>query len=438
MFRPASSLLGLACLAAALGAATPASAQLFGRRPPPPPPPSAEAPVSPEEWWSDQEAVQEARFDPLANRRWTSNDARVRAKFSNGVDASLYRLWGLQPLQVLSLRRGEAVFETWFRPTNSSRQAVVRVIVRNDGKAFVQARAGRGCCAPDITRRVDINAELTPELRGAFVKLREDPVWNQPRHVVVNEGGGAVEGVCVEGASYDLTLVDDRRAKHLRRSCDPVEIGSVAAAAHRIIGAALGHDPRFDAVFARERFDRYQQAHAELLATGGSLVPAPQAAGSEGAVAQAETVVLDDPAEELLAADRAFAARAREAGAARAFQEFMHPEDSLLVRQDGEPVRGAEAIYRHFGGGRPEAGKLNWAPSEAWVSETGDFGASWGRAEFIPTDATQPRSFHRYVTVWRKNASGEWKGLIDIDTPARDAMAGVAAAPAAPAQAPAR
>ncbi|HEX8569646.1 MAG TPA: hypothetical protein VF699_06955 [Caulobacteraceae bacterium] len=429
MFRSlACGLIGLSLLA------PPASAQIFGRRQPPPPPPSSAVPaaIPPEEWWANEEVVQEARFDPLANRRWTQNDARVRAKFDNGVDASLYRLWGLQPLQVLSLRRGEAVFETWYRPTDSSRQAVVRVIVRSDGRAFVQARAGRGCCAPDITRRVDINEELGPETRKAFLALMESPVWRQPRHVVISEGGDTVDPLCVAGASYDLTMVDIRRAVHLRRSCDPAEVGSVAEAAQTIIRAAMGRDARFDAVFAKERFDRYQQAYRDLVATGGSVKAAKGSAGVEGAQAQEQAEIAADGTEEVLAADRAFAARARAVGLAKAAQEFMDQNDSLLVRRDGDPVRGADAIYRHFRTSPAAAGTLNWAPLEAWVSETGDFGASFGRAEFVPSDASRPRSYHRYVTVWRKNPAGQWKGLIDIDTPADDAATAATAPPPPP------
>ena len=424
----ATSLLGSVLLITA--AATPASAQIFGRRAPPPPPAATVDPatIDPEEWWSDQEAVQEARFDPLANRRWSKNDARVRQGFTNGVDASLYRLWGLQPLQGLSIRRDESVFEAWYRPTDSSRQAVVRVIVRGDGKAFVQARAGRGCCSPDITRRVDINEELTPDLRRAFVQLQQDPVWNQPKHVVITEGGDVVSSVCVNGASYDLTLVDSRRASHLRRSCDPVEIGSVAKAAHRIIGAALGRDPRFDAVFGRERFDQYEKAYAELVAGGGSVAPARQSGGAAVDAAAEQVEAPEDLAQEILAIARAFAARAAAVGVARASQEFMDPTDSLLVQPRGEPLRGADAIYRHFGGGAPSAGKLVWDPAEAWVADSGDFGATWGRSEYIPNDTSQPRRFNRYVTVWRKDPSGQWKGLVDIETPAEDAMAAAAAA----------
>ncbi|WP_236627746.1 hypothetical protein [Caulobacter sp. B11] len=63
------------------------------------------------------------------------------------VDPLLYRLWGLQPLQAQLVRRGELILEVWARPARGVRQAVVRVTVRRDGRAFVQARAGLGCCA---------------------------------------------------------------------------------------------------------------------------------------------------------------------------------------------------------------------------------------------------------------------------------------------------
>ena len=351
--------------------------------------------------------------------------------FSNGVDASLYRLWGLPPLQTQVVRRGEAVFETWYRPTNSARQAVVRVTLRNDGRTFVQARAGRGCCAPEIARRVDIDLELPGEAREAFRRLKDDPLWRQPRHVVVTEGGDVVTSVCVDGASYDLSLVDDRRAVHLRRSCDPAEIGSIAPAARAMIGAALGRDARFDVLFAKEAFDQYQQAYQQLTAAGGSLAAADSA--SEAAAAAAATAAASeaasDPVQEILAADRAFAARAGQATAAQAFREFM-AEDGLLFRDDGQPLSG-DAIFEHFGGAAPEQGRLTWAPVQAWASQGGDFGASWGESRWTPNDAAQAPRGARYLTVWRRNEAGEWRGLMEMDVSAKDLPA-VAAARSAP------
>lgn len=341
----------------------------------------------------------------------------MRRGFSNGVDASLYRLWGLQPLQSIALRRSEAVYELWFRPTDSTRQAVIRVILRADGEGFVQARAGRGCCSPEISRRVDINAQLTPEARRGLLRLREDPTWSQPRNVVVSEGEGVVSSVCVDGASYDLTLLDDRRAVHLRRSCDPSEIGSAATLIQAIVGAARGHDPRFDAVFAEQPLARYAQSYAQLLEVGGRIRAISEDTPNTPPPPPPEFADEQEEAEQaILGADRAFAARASAATAAQAFREFMDEEEGLVVRLNGDPVEGAEAIARHFGATGPESGKLSWDPVQAWASESGDFGASWGRSSFVPNGAVgSPRS-GRYVTIWRRDGDGKWKGVMNMGT----------------------
>ncbi len=409
---------------------------------------SAPAPASavqalpdPNAWWTNDEPRPEEAVDPLGPRRWSKRDAQVRRGFTNGVDASLYRLWGLQPLQSLALRRSEAVYELWFRPTDSTRQAVIRVILRADGEAFVQARAGRGCCSPEIARRVDINAQLTAEQRRSLLRLREDPTWSQPRNVVVSEGEGVVSSVCVDGASYDLTLLDDRRAVHLRRSCDPSEIGSAASVIQAIVGAARGRDARFDAVFAEQPLARYAQSYAQLLEVGGRiratsedtpttpLPPPPEFADERQEAEQA-----------ILAADRAFAARASAGTAAEAFREFMDAEDGLVFRIGGEPLEGAEAIHRYFGAEAPDTGKLLWEPVQAWASEAGDFGASWGRSSFVPNGAATPTRAHRYVTVWRRDPDGEWKGLVEVGIAADDLLArqpSSVVSPAAVAPAPA-
>jgi len=78
----------------------------------------------------------------------------------NGVDPNLYRLWALPPLQWQALRGAEMILEVWTRHANSVRQTVARIVVRRDGKAFVQGRAGLACCEAGIARRVRFDAEL--------------------------------------------------------------------------------------------------------------------------------------------------------------------------------------------------------------------------------------------------------------------------------------
>jgi hypothetical protein len=233
--------------------------------PPPPPDPAV--------WWAPEIPKPPAEQDPFHGRRLRPGETLV--PIDNGVDPLLYRLWGLQPLQSQLIKRGELVLEVWARPATGVRQAVIRVTVRRDGRAFVQARAGLGCCTPEIGRRVDIDAELAPQQTAPLKALVGDPLWSQPRSVVVDYGGGAVEPVCLEGVSWDVTLLLPGQARHLRRACDDSEVGSIAPALAAALSAASGRDARFDAMFARGAdFSRQQRAYDALIASGGRLRPA--------------------------------------------------------------------------------------------------------------------------------------------------------------------
>lgn len=122
------------------------------------------------------------------------------------------------------------------------------------------------------------------------------------------------------------------------------------------------------------------------------------------------------PVDQLLAADRDFAAYAAEHGTAAAFKAFMEPTDSRAF-EGGEPARGAEAIYQAHGGDKPSNGKLAWSPDEALAGRAGDMGVTWGHWRYTPADPAQKALIGHYVTVWRKDADGRWKGLIDIGNP---------------------
>ncbi|MDB5456778.1 MAG: hypothetical protein JWP92_2363 [Caulobacter sp.] len=231
---------------------------------PPPPDPAA--------WWTPDVPRTPSEQDPLQRRRLGRGEQP--APIDNGVDPLLYRLWGLQPLQTQLVRRGELVLEAWSRPALSVRQVVIRITVRRDGRAFVQARAGLGCCAPEIARRVDIDAELPRERIPALLALRDAAFWGQPRSVAVDYGGGAVSAVCLDGVSWDVTLLIPGQARHLHRACDDAELGSIAPALSAAVGAALGHDARFDVLFPRgPGFEAERRAYEALLAGGGGLKP---------------------------------------------------------------------------------------------------------------------------------------------------------------------
>jgi len=224
----------------------------------------------PSSWWSLEIPRPSSELEPLYNRRLGRNEQPT--PIDNGVEPLLYRLWGLQPLQTQIVRRGELILEVWARPAGDVRQVVIRVTLRRDGRAFVQARAGLGCCTPEIGRRVDINAELDPGRIASLKALPSDPAWSQPRSVVVDYGNGAVSPLCLDGVSWDATLLVAGQARHLRRACDDAEVGSIAAILSAALSAATGRDPRFDAVLPRGAdFSRQAAAYQSLLQSGGRL-----------------------------------------------------------------------------------------------------------------------------------------------------------------------
>ncbi len=228
----------------------------------------------PKSWWDEPGLKRPEAADPLAGRRIPRGS--TLAPVSNGIDPSTYRLWGLMPLQWEVLYPGEMIVEAWVRPSTSVRQSVVRVIVRRDGKAFVQVRAGLACCEADIARRIGFDAELPPGSAERFLALRDNPAWSSPR-LVRTEEHNAAQGLCVNGVSYDLTLLVRGQSRALHRACDDAAIGQVADILEPVLRAGLGHDPRFDILFrGKIDFGAERSAYHELIASGGSLKADPQ------------------------------------------------------------------------------------------------------------------------------------------------------------------
>jgi len=282
----------LACLIA-LGVAAPASAQIpliipIPRKKPPPtvigPPPEAtpaEAEVwpfpapEPKTWWDDKRLPVSEAADPLGGRRVRRGETMITP--DNGVAPSTYRLWGLMPLQWQLVRRDEMILEVWTRPSNSVRQTVTRVTVRSDEHVFVQGRAGLACCEAGIGRRMGFDAELPPGSAPRFTALARQPLWASPRDVRVVETGAA-DALCLVGTAYDITLVTPGRSVTLHRACDPAEVGEAADVLEAVLGAAMGHDGRFDVIFTGgANFANARGAYRDLVEGGGRLKVNPDA-----------------------------------------------------------------------------------------------------------------------------------------------------------------
>ena len=95
---------------------------------------------------------------------------------------------------------------------------------------------------------------------------------------------------------------------------------------------------------------------------------------------------------ELLAADSAFAAKARADGVAEAFAHYR--------------AEGATS------GAWPQGARLEWTPDSARVSSRGDMGWTTGAVTMIPA-AAGARTQRRYVRIWTRDFDGNWRFAYD-------------------------
>jgi ketosteroid isomerase-like protein len=111
----------------------------------------------------------------------------------------------------------------------------------------------------------------------------------------------------------------------------------------------------------------------------------------------------------VVAAEKAFAQMAAEKGTRDAFIAFL-AEDSLVF--DPDPVNGRE-VWR----ARPASqGLLEWYPVYSEVSLAGDLGFNTGPYTFRPKRGEKPVAFGQFATIWKRQADGSWKALLDLGT----------------------
>jgi len=116
-------------------------------------------------------------------------------------------------------------------------------------------------------------------------------------------------------------------------------------------------------------------------------------------------------ADEVMQADRDFAARAAAVGIQAAFVEYAAP-DAMLLRAGVGPIRGRQAIGESFAG--TEKANLAWAPEAAETAASGELAYTWG---WYTLSADGKTSTGNYVSIWRR-IDGHWRYVIDLGVPA--------------------
>jgi ketosteroid isomerase-like protein len=89
-------------------------------------------------------------------------------------------------------------------------------------------------------------------------------------------------------------------------------------------------------------------------------------------------------------------------------------EDGVALGNAAAPLIGKVAIAKSANWD-PKVYQLTWTPTDALMGPSGDMGYTWGHFEGHSKDANgnPVTTTGRYMTIWRKQADGQWKVVLD-------------------------
>ncbi|HEU4631518.1 MAG TPA: DUF4440 domain-containing protein [Gemmatimonadaceae bacterium] len=151
-------------------------------------------------------------------------------------------------------------------------------------------------------------------------------------------------------------------------------------------------------------------AYAEM---GAPPSAAPLPAELDGAVVAAPPAAADAAVEQVLGADRAFAALSAASDPGSAFGRYAAP-DAMVFGAGGVLVLGPAAVQAGFGPPSPDH-TLAWFPVAGGIAGSGDLGFTVGLAvaRFRRPDGSVVERPSKYITVWRRQADGRWAFVTD-------------------------
>jgi len=123
---------------------------------------------------------------------------------------------------------------------------------------------------------------------------------------------------------------------------------------------------------------------------------------------------VDSIEKSLLRTDADFNKLSMERGFVEAFLAYM-ADSAILFPSRSNQVTGRENIRKHLSEGSENA-VLTWAPLKAEVASSADLGYTYGTSEYKSKGEDGKPAVHygKYVTVWKKQADGSWKFIVDI------------------------
>jgi len=119
-----------------------------------------------------------------------------------------------------------------------------------------------------------------------------------------------------------------------------------------------------------------------------------------------------DPEKELMAVDRKYSDLSSREGMNKAFLA-MFDTNGVLLRENSMPVHGIQSIRALLSPRDDSKFTLTWEPVYACSSLSGELGYTYGTHRTVSKATGKQIGEGTYCTIWKKDASGEWKAVLD-------------------------
>jgi ketosteroid isomerase-like protein len=131
---------------------------------------------------------------------------------------------------------------------------------------------------------------------------------------------------------------------------------------------------------------------------------------TQTAVDTREQALQEEAKAGLLKADRDFSRLSAEKGYKTACLEYID-SNGVLLRPDMAPIIGAEAID-YLSQQADQGFTMTWEPRGGMVARSGELGYTFGLYSIKPK-AQDTVIYGTYVNIWKKQADGTWKFMLD-------------------------
>lgn len=127
---------------------------------------------------------------------------------------------------------------------------------------------------------------------------------------------------------------------------------------------------------------------------------------------QEKEAVTKQQLQEMVDTDKAFSAASEKEGMKKAFLEYI-ADDAVLLRPGFLPIIEGDVI-KFLNAQEDTSFTMTWEPKGGDIASSGDMGFTYGVYKVATADTTLMGT---YLNVWRKQADGKWKFVIDTGNP---------------------